>query len=319
MEANIALAKQFGANVITLYGEDIVEQIAGYARRNGISKIVIGRTVQKPHLFYVKPTLIDRLIKRLPNMDIYVIPDSNAGPQSRKREFLELFRVKSKSDFLKTALILGAATLLSALLYRLQAGEINVVMVYIMGVVWVAYATGGRRWGVTASLASVVLFNFFFTEPRFTFQADAASYPFTFGAMLFCALVTSTLAGRLKQQAGIAERDSRYMQVLLNVSRSLRKGRSAEEVLEICGKQVKSLLGRNIVVYDTADGKLSGRRIFALEGQEESAAQTFSGSDEEAVAVWAFKTGTRRGAPPTPCPEPKPGTPRSTEGNPPTR
>ena len=39
------------------------------------------------------------------------------------------------------------------------------------------------------------------------------------------------------------------MQVLLNVSRSLRKGRSAEEVLEICGKQVKSLLGRNIVVY----------------------------------------------------------------------
>ena len=295
MEANIALAKQFGANVITLYGEDIVEQIAGYARRNGISKIVIGRTVQKPHLFYVKPTLIDRLIKRLPNMDIYVIPDSNAGPQSRKREFLEIFRVKSKSDFLKTALILGAATLLSALLYRLRAGEINVVMVYIMGVVWVAYATGGRRWGVTASLASVVLFNFFFTEPRFTFQADAASYPFTFGAMLFCALVTSTLAGRLKQQAGIAERDSRYMQVLLNVSRSLRKGRSAEEVLEICGKQVKSLLGRNIVVYGTADGKLSGRRIFALEGQEESAAQTFFGSDEEAVAVWAFKNRHKAG------------------------
>ena len=285
MEANIALAKQFGANVITLYGEDIVEQIAGYARRNGISKIVIGRTVQKPHLFYVKPTLIDRLIKRLPNMDIYVIPDSNAGPQSRKWEFLELFRVKSKSDFLKTALILGAATLLSALLYRLQVGEINVVMVYIMGVVWVAYATGGRRWGVTASLASVVLFNFFFTEPRFTFQADAASYPFTFGAMLFCALVTSTLAGRLKQQAGIAERDSRYMQVLLNVSRSLRKGRSAEEVLEICGKQVKNLLGRNIVVYDTADGKLSGRRIFALEGETDNAAPTSSCSDVDSVAV----------------------------------
>ena len=103
-----------------------------------------------------------------------------------------------------------------------------------------------------------------------------SSYPFTFGAMLFCALVTSTLAGRLKQQAGIAERDSRYMQVLLNVSRSLRKGRSAEEVLEICGKQVKSLLGRNIVVYGTADGKLTGRRIFALEDQEESAAQTLS-------------------------------------------
>ena len=29
MEANINLAKQFRANVITLYGDDIVEQIAG--------------------------------------------------------------------------------------------------------------------------------------------------------------------------------------------------------------------------------------------------------------------------------------------------
>ncbi len=295
MEANIALAKQFGANVITLYGEDIVEQIAGYARRNGISKIVIGRTVQKPHLFYVKPTLIDRLIKRLPNMDIYVIPDSNGVPRTGKRKILEIFEKKNRGELLKTALILGIATLASLLLDQAQAGEINVVMVYIMGVVWVAYATSGRRWGVMASLAAVLLFNFFFTEPRFTLEADAASYPFTFAAMLFCALVTSTLAGRLKEQAGIAERDSRYMQVLLNVSRSLRKGQSAQEVLEICGRQVKSLLGRNIVVYNTMDGKLSGRRIFALEGEEASAAQVFSGSDEEAVAAWAFKNRHKAG------------------------
>ena len=39
MEANINLAKQFRANVITLYGDDIVQQIAGYARRNGISRL----------------------------------------------------------------------------------------------------------------------------------------------------------------------------------------------------------------------------------------------------------------------------------------
>ena len=42
MENNITLAKQFGAKVVTLYGDDIAEQIAGYAKNNGVSKIVIG-------------------------------------------------------------------------------------------------------------------------------------------------------------------------------------------------------------------------------------------------------------------------------------
>lgn len=295
MEANIALAKQFGANVITLYGDDIVEQIAGYAKRNGISKIVIGRTVQKPRLLYVKPTLIDRLIKRMPNMDIYVIPDSNASPRINHWKWPGLADGKIGADLLKTALILGLATALSGALDHFQAGEINLVMVYIMGVVWVAYSASGRLWGVLASLASVLLFNFFFTAPRYTLEADAASYPFTFAAMLFCALVTSRLAGRLKEQAGIAERDSRYTQALLNVSRSLRKGSSPEEVLEICGRQVKSLLGRNIVVYNGMDGRLAGRRIFALEGEEAAAEEAFSGSGEEAVAAWAFQNRHKAG------------------------
>lgn len=54
MEANINLAKQFRANVITLYGDDIVEQVASYARQNGISKIVIGRTVRTRATVYLQ-------------------------------------------------------------------------------------------------------------------------------------------------------------------------------------------------------------------------------------------------------------------------
>ena len=228
MEANINLAKQFRANVITLYGDDIVQQIAGYARRNGISKIVIGRTVRKRSFLHLKSTIIDRLIKAVPNMDVYVIPDAAARDNGKIKK-PENGR-KYSMDILKTGLIMAGCTFLSMVLDHYKLGIINVAMIYMMGTMLAAYVTRAGTYGFLASVASVLLFNFFFTEPRFTFQADAASYPFTFGAMLFCALVTSTLAGRLKQQAGIAERDSRYMQVLLNVSRSLRKGRSAEEV-----------------------------------------------------------------------------------------
>lgn len=295
MQANINLAKQFGANVISLYGDDIVEQIAGYARRNGISKIVIGRTVQKPRLFYVRPTLIDRLIKRLPNMDVYVIPDSGARPGKQHPAMRKFLGGGSPTDYWKTALAMAGATVLSMILDHFHAGPVNVVMVYIMGVILTAYVTTGKRFGVIASAASVVLFNYFFTNPRFTLRADASIYPFTFVAMLFCALVTSRLAGRLKEQAVISESESRYMQILLNVGRSFRKGKNVKEVLSICGSQVHSLLGRSIVVYDTTDGSLGAKQVFASQGSEQEARILFARKDEEAVAAWVFKNKHKAG------------------------
>ncbi len=295
MQANINLAKQFGANVITLYGEDIVDQIAGYARRNGISKIVIGRTVQKPHLFYVRPTLIDRLIKRLPTMDVYVIPDSGAQARKQQQVWRKFLGGGSRADYFKTALAMAGATVLSMILDHFQAGPVNVVMAYIMGVILVAYMTTGKRCGVIASAASVLLFNYFFTNPRYTLQADASIYPFTFAAMLFCALVTSRLAGRLKEQAVISEAESRYMQILLNAGRSFRKGKNVGEVLAICGSQVHSLLGRSIVVYDTTGGCLGSRQVFAAQDREQEARTLFARKDEEAVAAWVLKNRHKAG------------------------
>lgn len=297
MEENIALAKQFGANVLILYGEDVVEQIAGYAKRNGISKIVIGRTVRGPRRFFfpLRPTLIDRLIKQVPSMDIYVIPDSNAKPRKLKNRIGGVLGGRQGIEWAKTVFILAAVTVLALVLAELGAAEVNVVMLYIVGVIVVAYSTKGRRFGVVASMAAVLLFNYFFTEPRFTFEADAAYYPFTFGAMLCCALVTSTLAGRLKDQATISEKESRYMQVLLNITRRMNQGSSVDEVLETCGKQVRNLLNKNIVVYDTINGTLGTKRYYSLEGQDETAREMFGQRDEEAVALWVLNHRQKAG------------------------
>ena len=254
MEANINLAKQFRANVITLYGDDIVEQVASYARQNGISKIVIGRTVRTRHSIFAKPTLIDRLIKAVPNMDIYVIPDASARERKRNGGTEQKRRVGS--DLLKTALVMAFCTAMSLILDHYQLGIINAAMIYMMGTMLSAYLTRAGWCGLLASVASVLLFNFFFTEPRYTLQADASIYPFTFAAMLVCALVTSSMASRLKREAAKGEAESRYMQILFDINRNLRKGSTGEEILDICGTLVRNLLKRNIVIYDTREGIL---------------------------------------------------------------
>ena len=187
MEANISLAKQFRANVITLYGDDIVEQVASYARQNGISKIVIGRSVRKRHTLYVRPTIIDRLIKAVPNMDVYVIPDATAV--ERRYKISTDQKRKVWMDILKTGAIMALCTVLSLVLDHYQLGVINAAMIYMMGTMLVAYMTRAGWCGLLASVLSVLLFNYFFTDPRLTFQADASIYPFTFAAMLVLSLI----------------------------------------------------------------------------------------------------------------------------------
>ena len=109
--ANISLAKQFRANVITLYGDDIVEQVASYARQNGISKIVIGRSVRKRHILYMRPTIIDRLIKAVPNMDVYVIPDATA--EERRYKVSTDQKRKVWADVFKTGAVMALCTVCS--------------------------------------------------------------------------------------------------------------------------------------------------------------------------------------------------------------
>ena len=56
-----------------------------------------------------------------------------------------------------------------------------------------------RGYGAAASLVSVLVYNFFFTVPRFTLLAYDPGYPLTFAVMLAASLVTSSLTLRVKR------------------------------------------------------------------------------------------------------------------------
>ena len=76
LQHNIRLAEQLGANIVTVYGDDVSYQIAEFARLSSVTKIIIGRSnVTRRHI-WSKPTLTEKLISIAPNLDIHIIPDS---------------------------------------------------------------------------------------------------------------------------------------------------------------------------------------------------------------------------------------------------
>ena len=87
--ANTRFAETNGASIVTVCGDDIAFQIAEYARLSGVTKIVIGRTVIGKRKIIGKPTLIEKLISLAPDVDIHIIPDSDAVVSERKKKLFE--------------------------------------------------------------------------------------------------------------------------------------------------------------------------------------------------------------------------------------
>jgi len=88
--------------------------------------------------------------------------------------------------------------------WRLGFANANIIMVYLLGVLLTSAFTSGYTCGVLSAFLSVILFNYFLTEPRLSLAAYGSKYPITFAVMFAAALLTGTLAAKLKAHAQLS-------------------------------------------------------------------------------------------------------------------
>lgn len=172
---------------------------------------------------------------------------------------LALKRLKVKHEFLHSGLItvgiLAVATGIGFLFQSLGFTEENIIIVYVLGVLVIAAITANRGWSIFASVFSVLLFNFLFTVPRFSFAAYASGYPVTFVIAFLAALIASNLAIQLKRQAEISAKMAARTQMLLETNQILQKAEDVDEILEKTANQIVKLFGRTAIFYrNTKEG-----------------------------------------------------------------
>ena len=68
-----------------------------------------------------------------------------------------------------TVVFLILATLTGYLLRDLGFPEANIVLVYLLAVLLTSRYSKGYFYGILASISSIFLYNYFFTEPYYTF------------------------------------------------------------------------------------------------------------------------------------------------------
>ena len=97
-------------------------------------------------------------------------------------------------DLVVTLLILAAGTAIGNLFWQSAFTKANIISVYVLGTLLTSLFTRSYFCGVLSSVASVLLFNFFFTEPRLTLHAYEKGYPITIAIMLIVSIITVTLS-----------------------------------------------------------------------------------------------------------------------------
>lgn len=110
-------------------------------------------------------------------------------PQSLREQMVPRWQ-----DLLVTLLILAAGTGIGNIFWQFAFTKANIISVYVLGTLLTSLFTKSYFCGVLSSVASVLLFNFFFTEPRLTLHAYEKGYPITIAIMLIVSIITVTLA-----------------------------------------------------------------------------------------------------------------------------
>lgn len=284
----VPLAEKLGAEVVSIEEDNSLETIVEYAKMVGVTDIIMGKNLRKrwyERLF--SEELEDRLLKRLPETEIHLIPY-----KEEKSSLLSFSKTIFEGGAKDLAVSLGgvfAATLVTEVMQYLHVGDQNVMLVYIFFVMLVARLTSGYVWSALSSILSILAFNWFFVEPLYSLTVYKKGYPITLIIMCIVALMISNLVVRLRKQALSSMEKEQQMEILYELNKQFLLADTRQQIFDITTTYLARLLEREVILYDQS-GQLKSLNY------PEGTASELNEPDEAAVAFWAAKNQKEAGS-----------------------
>ena len=289
---NLRLAETLGADTHVLNGLDMIKSMLRFARERNISKIVVGKKIRPRWQDFLRRSLVDELVRQSGEIDIYIIRGEEAPDITKIITPPKTQHSHSWWKGYSSAVgIVFLCTLINALLYDGLLDHImdisNVIMIYLLGVSIIALQ-GLRGPSILACVLSVVVFDFFFVPPIFSFAVTDMQYLITMGVMLILAQLLSHLTIVVRQQAITAKLKERHTHALYTLTKQLSEHRGQRNILthailsfaDIFDAQVMALLpARN-------------QRVEPFTAYPEN--QTLE-AKEQSIAQWTYDLGQKAG------------------------
>jgi len=289
---NLALARQLGAEVMTVGDPHAAAGLLRVARENNVSQIVVG----KPHLALWRRLLhggdlVDDLLRHSGAIDLYVVrPDKTLPitPAAPLRLHLK------PREYGMAALLIVAVTLIG-LAARDWVGYPTISLFYLCAVVGSAL-TLGRGPVIASAGTSALLWNFLFVPPVHTFHTGTFHDAMLFATLLGVGLVMGQLTSRLRQREQFERERQRRTATLLQLTEHCTLEETLEAGLTAALRQIDDLFVSTTVLY------LRDQRR-NVSSEPHPASSWRPGDKEHGVAQWAYDHRQPAGANTTTLPQ----------------
>jgi two-component system sensor histidine kinase KdpD len=281
LERHLRLAESLGASVTRLAGASISAAVLGSARKQNVTRILVGKPTHSWLRDRVRGSLLDEIVRGSGDIDIHVIggsPDeerhTRAAPGDRRP-----FRT---AHYAWAAAIVALTTALAGAI-RLLYPVPDLSVLYMLAVM-IAAARFGRGPSTLAAALSVAAYDFFFVPPYLTFAVADARYFLTFAMMFGVGFIVGALTSRLRRQEHEAVQREERTSVLYALSRELGAADRPERIAEVVARHAADVFGATAAVL--GGDEAGGLRLLATFPPGGLLAPS-----EEGVTRWSFEHG----------------------------
>jgi two-component system sensor histidine kinase KdpD len=256
VEQNLRLAQRLGAETLSAPGTDLIATLLELARARNATQIVVGRP--QPHAWrwpWAK-SVATELIRRAAPIDVTVVTwVGTAQPSAARWPALTLPKLQPWRSYVAAAALSVVAALVALVLDRF-VGLLSLGVVFLLAVLLVAVRRGLGP-ALFASVLCSALYNFLFTEPKFTLLVHD---PDDFAALLsffVAALLAGNVGGRLRQQLEATKQSAREALELSEFSQRLAAAAEIREVVQATVNHLRAMLDTEAVIMrPDAEGTL---------------------------------------------------------------
>lgn len=253
----LRLAEQLGAEVTTIPGQNVAQDIVRHATANNFTHIVIGRPTRSRWRELIEGSLTYDLIRNAGDISVHVISGTDRGTDAASRS------VKAATEqtqfevwpYLKATAYVAGSLGVSAVLDQFLDVR-NLAIIFLIGVLTSA-VTGGLWPALYACLISALAFNYFFLEPRYTLTIQDPESIVALAVFLVVAVIASNLTASVQRQAVAARSRARATEDIYLFSRKLAGAGTLDDVLWATAFQIASMLKLRVVLLLPEDGSIT--------------------------------------------------------------
>lgn len=273
---NFALARDLGAEVVSIADPSVVKGIERIVKQRGITQIIAGRSIRTFFKSLTGFSLVDRLMEACKDADIHIVKDEKeiVNPSTSSRIFTKYFS-KNKYEYFHILAIGGVLAFFNWLALPYISYKVEGA-IFLIGVLLISpfYSRGPV---IFAALFFAFIWNFFFIAPLYSLATYTNQDIFIFFIYMVLSVTLGFIITRDKEHHAMLEKSEESTRMLYEMAHQIATAPSTEIILKFIRERFKHLLHGSVeFAIRDLQGNIPWKNIHLISTEKEKSAANWT-------------------------------------------